>query len=82
MRFEEETVLENLSVHGLQLAAKRQFTPGTLLLFVVRFTLLAPVRAAGPGLIAQGVVIRTYQRIDGCYGLAAVFTRHRMLSRG
>ena len=78
-RFEAETVLENLSTHGLAMRLARPVKPNTRMLILVRFATDLARGESVPGVVAHGVVQQAELRPDGAYDVAVAFTHHRFL---
>jgi len=78
-RFEADTVLDNLSTHGLAMQLVRPVEPGTRILIVVRFSIDPAREGSVPGVVAHGVVQQVELRPDGAYGVVVAFTHHRFL---
>jgi hypothetical protein len=77
-RFEDHTVLDNLSATGLYVRLARPIACGAPLFVVVSFA-HASCNTTTLRIAMRGVVVRAELHSDGNYGLAVAFTHHRFL---
>jgi c-di-GMP-binding flagellar brake protein YcgR len=78
-RFTLDTILDNLSSTGLYLRLARMVAPGAALFIVVRLTVVPAQQVAAASVAVRGVVLRAELQLDGTWGVAVRFTRHRFL---
>ena len=78
-RFKLDSVLDNLSTHGLYVRLPRRVEPGARLLVVVRLSLIPDLEVPAATVALRGVVLRSEPQPDGRWGLAVQFDRHRFL---
>ena len=79
IRFEFESVVDNLSAGGLCSRGPRKLDLGEKVLLLVRFSLAGELRLASPRLAARATVSRVRDLQDGTYQFAAAFTHHRFV---
>lgn len=77
-RFTVTATLENLSACGLYLRLRQPIEPGAALFAVVQLALSAG-QASAPSVAVRGTVARVDAPLDGRYGVAVAFHRHRFL---
>ena len=81
-RFEDEVLVDSLSIQGVYLRLCRPITPGTRLFICVKLWLDEGIGAPGPRAATYGrLLLSESQRDDRC-GIAVVFDRHRFLYAG
>lgn len=73
--FEIETALDNLSAGGLYIRLNERVKENTKLKLLIHFAESRDVVA--PVVETQGIVLRSEQKLNGEYGIAVRFTRHR-----
>lgn len=77
--FECRTVLDDFSADGLFVRLDRYLELGSRLFAVVSLTTNPDPDIAAPRVAARGIVVRAELQIDGRWGVAMRFTRHRFL---
>ena len=78
-RFTIDTLLDNLSTHGLYVRLAHRVPPGARLLVVVRLSTIPDPEVPAANVALHGVVLRAEPQPDGRWGLAVQFDRHRFL---
>ena len=78
-RFEEHTVLDNLSSGGLYLRLARRVRQGARLFALVQLAVALNAGASAACVALHGVVLRTEPRPGGAFGTAIRLTHHRFI---
>jgi hypothetical protein len=78
--FEVETALDNLSAGGLYIRLRQRVNENTKLKLLIHLAESRDVVA--PVVETQGIVLRSEPKLNGEYGIAVKFTRHRFRDIG
>lgn len=78
-RFEEQTVLHNLSERGLYVCLRQPVMPAGRLFVYVRLALGRSPTRRGASIALYGEVRHAEQQPDGRWGIAVAFDRHRFM---
>jgi hypothetical protein len=78
-RFQEHTVLDNLSSAGLYLRLARRVRLGARLFAFVQLAVALDDGASAACVALRGVVLRTVPRPGGAFGTAIRLTHHRFI---
>jgi len=79
-RFEEHTVLDNLSSCGLYLRLSRWVQQGITLLVLIRLSATPYADGFATCIALRGVALRTEPRPGGVFGTAVRVTNHRFIN--
>ena len=78
-KFRTETVVDNLSAHGLFVRVGVLLRRGARLLTLVRISPAEERKAPAPLVALKGVITRVVPLADGRFGVGVQFTHHRFL---